>query len=392
MGLFGSALGQSTTQPSGAGMFGNGGLFGSKPAAPTMGQSQTAQPAAGTLQPSISQPVATNLPIFSMLPSSSTSSTFDQSTKKKTNLFEPMVKTPTPRVVAFQSSAQKSRGYASSSRSATPNGNLGFSLASGRPNVLNFSVSASRIGPEGFTPNAVLGSSVPKTSVKKLILDKKVDASEIMRRSSASPAPGKVAFNPALSVAAREREDSAAPQIGNPTSTRRGGARFVGPTSSEATLSGETDDKELQDGDYWSKPSIAELSKLGHEQLTAVSGLVVGRTGFGQIEFLVPVDLTTLSRLSALLGDVIRFENMECTVYPDSDEVDKPPPGTGLNERARITLLRCWPLDKATRQPIKDTAHPTAVKHVKRLQRMAMTKFESFDLNEGKWTFVVEHF
>ena len=123
-----------------------------------------------------------------------------------------------------------------------------------------------------------------------------------------------------------------------------------------------------------------------------MKGLIVKRIGYGEIRFLEPVDLTTLTKLSDLLGEQVRFDEMECSVYPDSDGVDKPPPGNGLNVRARITLLRCWPLDKATRQPIKDHKHPSAVKHLKRLKNMKDTTFEGFDLAEGKWTFIVEHF
>jgi nuclear pore complex protein Nup98-Nup96 len=409
--LFGSTLGQSSNQPAQTSMFGGGGggLFGSKPAAPSLQPTQSAGGSLfgntlttsqlgpstsgtpqGTLQPSISQPVSLNLPIFSMLPTSSINGNInrDQSTKKKTNLFEPMVKTPAPRAVMMYSST-KARGYASTSRSGTPNG---FSLTSGKQNVLNFSVSASRVGPDGFTPSAVLGSSSSKASVKKLILDKKVDASDVLRRSSASPGPGKVVFNPALSVAAREREDAVAPQLPAPTPARRGGGRFLGATASESTLDGDADGRVPQDGDYWCKPNIVELSKLGHDELAGVRGLVVGRVGFGQIEFLEPVDLTTLPKLSALLGEVIRFDKMECSVYPDSDEVDKPPPGAGLNARARIALTQCWPLDKATRQPITDHEHPQVLKHLKRLEHMPDTTFEDFNLEEGKWVFVVEHF
>jgi nuclear pore complex protein Nup98-Nup96 len=114
--------------------------------------------------------------------------------------------------------------------------------------------------------------------------------------------------------------------------------------------------------------------------------------GYGEIHFLDPVDLTGLSKLDELRGQVVRFDDKECTVYPDSDDADKPAPGTGLNVRARIVLVRCWAVDKATREPIKDEKHPSAVKHLKRLKNMRDTHFESFDLSEGKWTFTVDHF
>jgi len=118
----------------------------------------------------------------------------------------------------------------------------------------------------------------------------------------------------------------------------------------------------------------------------------VGRVGYGEIQFLEPVDLTGLPKLGALLGELVRFDDKECSVYPDGDEADKPAPGTGLNVKARIILLQCWATDKATREPIKDEQAPAAVKHLKRLRSMKETHFEGFDVKEGKWTFTVDHF
>ena len=140
------------------------------------------------------------------------------------------------------------------------------------------------------------------------------------------------------------------------------------------------------------EPSLEKLKMLGHDELSRFEGLVVGRVGYGTITFLEPVDLTNLRRLSSLLGEVVRFDDKECSVYPDADEAEKPPAGSGLNVKARIELVRCWALDKATREPIKDESHPGAVRHLKRLKNMKGTHFESFDIAEGKWVFTVDHF
>jgi nuclear pore complex protein Nup98-Nup96 len=79
-------------------------------------------------------------------------------------------------------------------------------------------------------------------------------------------------------------------------------------------------------------------------------------------------------------------------VYPDSEDGEKPPPGSGLNVRAKLSLDGCWAVDKATREPLKDPKHPAVVKHLKRLKNMKDTVFENFDMESGKWTFTVEHF
>lgn len=267
-----------------------------------------------------------------------------------------------------------------------------MSLTTGKPNALSLTLT----GSPGKAPNGSepFGSSLLKAdsraSFKKLVLDKKVDAADLLKRSGASPGPKRPAFNASLAIAAREKEAAALP-TSSPArilhSNERGAA--------SATLDPQAPDESPtvpQEGDYCVEPSISTLSKLGYEELAKVKGLVVKRIGYGEIRFLEPVDLTTLTKLSDLLGEQVRFDEMECSVYPDSDGVDKPPPGSGLNVRARIALLHCWPLDKATRQPIKDEKHPAAVKHLKRLKSMRDTVFESFDFAEGKWTFTVDHF
>jgi len=93
-----------------------------------------------------------------------------------------------------------------------------------------------------------------------------------------------------------------------------------------------------------------------------------------------------------LFGDLARFEDKECSVCPPPDNVDGPPPGSGLNVRARVELDGCWPVDNATREPIKDESHPQMVKRLKRLRGMKDTKFKSFDTRDGKQAFTVGRF
>ncbi|KAH8999152.1 nucleoporin autopeptidase-domain-containing protein [Lactarius akahatsu] len=400
-GLFGNTFGQSTSQPANNTFGGGTGLFGGRPSAPAVGATSSAMQPLGIsalgntlgtsapggpvvglqgLQASIAQPIAANLPIFSLLPTPS-APTLDTSTKKKANLFD-SVRAPTSRSIAYQPVQTRLRGYTSTTTGSPSNNGLTLSLTTGKPNALSLSLTASpgkaSNGSESF------GSSLLKTdsraSFKKLVLDKKVDAADLLKRPT---------FNASLAIAAREKDAAATSSPSPPTLTLpskdRGTAHAV---DSQATTESPT----LQEGDYSAEPSISALSKLGYEALAKVKGLVVKRMSYGEIQFLEPVDLTTLAKLSDLLGEQVRFDEMECSVYPDSDGIDKPPPGSGLNVRARITLLRCWPLDKATRQPIKDEKHPSAIKHLKRLKNMKDTMFESFDIAEGRWTFTVDHF
>jgi nuclear pore complex protein Nup98-Nup96 len=408
--LFGNSFSQPASQPTSNAFGGGNGMFG-RASAPGVGAApSSAQPLGSSmlgstlgtsalggsvtssqgLQASIAQPIATNLPIFSLLPSPSAPS-LETSTKKKVNLFD-SVRAPTSRSIAYQPVQTRLRGYTSTASSPSSNNGLTLSLTTGKPNALSLTLTGSpgkvTNGSEPFGSSLLKADS--RASFKKLVLDKKVDAADLLKRSGASPGPKRPAFNASLAIAAREKEAAALP-----TSSP---ARML-PSNERGTASAMLDSQAPdesptipQEGDYCVEPSISTLSKLGYEELARVKGLVVKRIGYGEIRFAEPVDLTTLTKLSDLLGEQVRFDEMECSVYPDSDGVDKPPPGNGLNVCARIALLHCWPLDKATRQPIKDEKHPAAVKHLKRLKSMRDTIFESFDFAEGKWTFTVDHF
>ncbi|KAG8218498.1 nucleoporin autopeptidase-domain-containing protein [Butyriboletus roseoflavus] len=437
--LFGQPPGQQTmaqpTMGTGTGAFG-GSLFGQqKPVAPTisttpstgglgtsllfgastLGSSTAAPGGPGTLTASIAEPISSNLPIFSMLPPGPRAVPIDQQQKKKPGFFvDAPARSPVPCLpINYTPASSKLRGFgapASSSVLGVPGQNL--SLNHGKAGPLYPSRAEAPENILGRSASPALGSG-GRQSVKKLVLDKKVEASDLFSRAG-SPglrgSPAKVTFSPALSQAAREkdvaREKEAATQspekTGQPTQPlpRNMTGRFAAHSSltlgqpsiaangTEVTSTSPP----LQHGDYWVKPDLAKLKTYGYEELSSFKDLVVGRVGYGEIYFLEPVDLTGLPKLGALLGELVRFDDKECSVYPDGDEADKPAPGTGLNVKARITLLRCWATDKATREPIKNEQVPTAVKHLKRLKSMKETHFESFDTKEGEWTFTVNHF
>ncbi|KAH7926776.1 hypothetical protein BV22DRAFT_1111472 [Leucogyrophana mollusca] len=454
--IFGQPLGQTTNQQqnTGTGAFGSS-LFGApKPTAPglstststgglggslfgntfgqTTGPNTTANTGTqGTLTASIAEPIGSNLPIFSMLPPGPRAVTLEQQPKKKPGFFVDVpTRSPVPRLqLGYTPASSKLRGFATSVSTSSLGGQsnpfaASMSLTSGKPNALTLSRMDGRasVGPESFlgrSSSPSLGSG-GRQSVKKLILDKKVDPSDLFSKSGGSTgtrsSPVRVTFSPALSQAAREKEvarekeaalgAAAAPtaqrQTDSPTpSNRKAPGRFTA-ASTHNILGDQADSAQgasesapappLQHGDYWVKPDLQALRKTGYEELLAFKDLVVGRIGYGEIHFQAPVDLTGLPKLGALLGELVRFDDKECSVYPDSDEADKPPPGSGLNVAARIILVRCWATDKATREPIKDEKHAMAVKHLKRLKSMKNTHFESFDINEGKWTFTVDHF
>jgi nuclear pore complex protein Nup98-Nup96 len=410
--LFGTT--QPATHPS---------LFGTKPPAPALGASISGQPglfgtfgtstsAPGTTAPqpsltaSIAEPIqGTNLPIFDILPPGPRTVDLDQSQpKKKPGFFVDIpTRSPLPRQMGYAPASSKLRGFGSSTIGSANGLNSAGSLSftSGKSNALSLNGSMRTDGMLVRSASPVLGSGT-RQSVKKVILDKKVEPSELFIKSGGpgSFRGGKVTFSPALSVAAREK-DAAGPlsptahQLDSPTPTAKIPSRSHNKFTAEPIhppTPTHAGDIALQEGDYYIKPDLATLKKASYDQLSSYGGLVVGRVGYGEIHFLEPVDLTGLSKLGALLGDVVRFDDKECSVYPDSEDVDKPPPGSGLNVKARLILERCWATDKASREAIKDASHPTAVKHLKRLKNMKDTEFESFEVDSGKWTFTVDHF
>jgi nuclear pore complex protein Nup98-Nup96 len=134
---------------------------------------------------------------------------------------------------------------------------------------------------------------------------------------------------------------------------------------------------------------MEKLRQMGEGYLSKIPNFTIGRNGFGEVTFLEPVDVTAFD-LNDLFGKVVVFTEMELAVYPDDWE-DKPPQGKGLNHPARITLLNCYPRDKATKQFITDLNDPRHARFLKRVKNIPETEFVSYT-DDGAWTFEVKHF
>src|SRR5580693_3077368 len=84
-----------------------------------------------------------------------------------------------------------------------------------------------------------------RASLKKLVLDKKVDGSDPFRRSGASPGPRKPTYNASLAIAAREREASTSP-TSSPSWTLPSNDHALAPPDSQTLDESLT----TQEGDY----------------------------------------------------------------------------------------------------------------------------------------------
>ena len=272
----------------------------------------------------------------------------------------------------------------------------------------------------GLGEEAVLGPNafVSRPSVKKLVIERRPNSDDLSRsrtpnstmenappksKDALSAGRTKVAFNPDLEISARDRHAAAnqkeSDTFGSSTPIKRVNTPIlqekvveeaIAKNSSE-TANRRSAPKTPEEGDYYTKPSIETLRKLPASSLQSLPDLTVGRVGFGEVTFNAPVDLTTLNSVEDLCGGIVVFEERTCTVYPPDYE-DKPPLGQGLNQPGTITLYRCFPLDKSTRQPITDKSHPKLISHIKRLRNLDGVDFIDFVVEEGTWIFGVPGF
>jgi nuclear pore complex protein Nup98-Nup96 len=142
-----------------------------------------------------------------------------------------------------------------------------------------------------------------------------------------------------------------------------------------------------QPGEYWMKPTRAELSKMPRDKLTRFTGFEVGRKGCGKVIFNDPVDLTSVP-LDDIYEKIVEIRLRSVTVYPDGTV--KPPVGKGLNVPSTIFIENSWPRNRGT--PSSATSGSIFDKHVNRLKKMSGTEFVSYEVTTGVWTFRVPHY
>ncbi|CAE6530170.1 unnamed protein product [Rhizoctonia solani] len=413
-GLFGSTNMANNQQPAtGGGLFGqaNKSIFGSTPGTTNPAQQtsifgQSVQPAA---QPSLSASIDQNPfgsnPLFANLPPGPHVFSVSQNQAKK-----PLISV-SPRKSFYRPSTPqltKLRGFATPPPSASVDASVNpFTRSSSVGPKLGQSLNASSLGQSpslsaSLSDNKAMGG---RSSVKKLVLDKDINASELPSSGSlfgagvrSTPTKSKVVFHPDLVQRAVTGDGLFGSTSSRPALTARASIDLGSshsysanaPARDESTVRDDTPAITAADGDYWMVPSLSELQGMSHDQLVSVSNFIVGRHGYGKITFLDPVDLTTVYAISDIPEKTVLFEEGACTVYPD--ESQKAARGEGLNVPSEISLERCWPKDKATRAPIKNPNDPAWQRQERKLRKMKDTEFIGFEPESGVWTFRVPHF
>lgn len=142
-------------------------------------------------------------------------------------------------------------------------------------------------------------------------------------------------------------------------------------------------------GQYWMKPSRAEINRMSREEQKHVEDFTVGRQHCGQVTFGQPVDLTTIN-LDMVFGGLVDIALRRITVYPD--ESIKPPLGKGLNMPSTLSIDNSWPRGRDRKSASPLTSGPLFEKHVDRLTKVHNTEFISYVKETGTWVFKVPHF
>ncbi|KAK0527244.1 hypothetical protein OC835_005044, partial [Tilletia horrida] len=349
----------------------------------------------------------------------------------------------TPSLGLFAGTASVGAGtYRESTPGATREGSIGpgspAALRTGSPGVFR------ALGNDGGLSNQSFSS---RPSVKRLVL---TDGGSVAgtpnatrsgsvnpfdspsrdlasaRRSGTLP-PGRAAnFSPAFEVPAGQTRDSRAGVADSDVSfsfAGRGGAADESPSKGDGASRSLFADRPLADSaasraaaqendidslpcGYKMTPKLSELRRMTKTELRTVRDFTVSRPGFGSVRFLPPVDLSTIADLASIPGGIVQIRQKECYVYPEKDEcvpgIDgmksgyvpgpKAAQGEALNVPAVVSLDKCWPIDKATREPIKDADHVRVKQLINKLKNKAETKFIDFHAPTGTWQFQVEHF
>lgn len=390
------------------------------------------------------------------------------------NVSRPSAKKQPPLVPAFRSSTGRStarltklRGSTPGLRESTPGREGSPSLfapsspsATGNSLFRGLSDEVPRQAREGTPSSLPSQAFVTRSSVKRLVLDDQTNrstpalgrstslfgaraASAVRdhspaagaRQSSlfdrATPTASRVNFSPALETAASSRftphqlgDESAEDSIlgrrrildESPSKALNGAADVSLPSLSKPA-DGSLVNKEdaLLPLDYYVQPPLSELREWSHTELRSVEGFSVGRKGYGSVEFVEPVDLTSVGQLGNVPGGIVQLRTKECFVYPDEDDCFDPETGRerdgvqpgfdpkrvpggkakrghGLNIPAIVHLEGCWPLDRSTREPIKDGDHLRVKQLISKLKRRTDVEFRGYEPVSGTWSFRVEHF
>jgi nuclear pore complex protein Nup98-Nup96 len=141
----------------------------------------------------------------------------------------------------------------------------------------------------------------------------------------------------------------------------------------------------LVGADMYTRPPLAQLVEMSEDDLAAVSGFVVGHRLHGSVRYEGFTDVRGLD-----LDQIIVFNAGSLEVYPEAGSQVQPPPGTGLNKAATVTL-KCRPIRTSIPgdTPTPEQRGKMRRRMERRSERMGVT-FVAYDSDE--WVFRVKSF
>ncbi|CAJ0586989.1 unnamed protein product, partial [Mesorhabditis spiculigera] len=230
---------------------------------------------------------------------------------------------------------------------------------------------------------------LPRVTVqqqKENIYNVQDDGPRPQRRTDAAP--------PKLLLDSSIADDSAmqSPAIHNKTPTSPDGGRgahgrATSPLRARDALRSPVS---LENAEYRCVPTIEEIQAMTKDGVVELpDGLSISRQGYGSVFWRGPLIL----KRELKLEEIVVFRNKEVTVYPDDST--KPEVGQELNRPAEVTLERVWPVNKETKEPIKDVQRLAELRWRERLETVAArmgATFKDYRPNDGSWVFCVDHF
>ena len=152
---------------------------------------------------------------------------------------------------------------------------------------------------------------------------------------------------------------------------------------------GQVSHEDPQPGQYYTRPSKAELDKMSPEEKAKITDFEVGREGCGHVIFNEPVNLNNVN-LDDIPDNIAQITLRSLTIYPDSTK--KPPVGKGLNVPSTIYLENSWPRQKDRRTPSYEKSGLRFSRHIEKLRKVPGTNFVRYEADTGVWVFRVPHF